>query len=163
MSVRTCDLCGSRLSVSSAAVDGLLLCRSCAERYTALCRECGSRIWKTDNFGDSDTVLCRDCYDGLYTRCHRCGTLLRRATACYGASDHLREHPYCDPCFARLPLAGLIHPYSYKGVRFLIGMFENSFLSRQYCKGTVFAPANTSYYCFVVWIFLSFPAISSRL
>ena len=106
MSVRTCDLCGSRLSASSAAVDGILLCRSCAERYTALCRECGSRIWKTGNFGDSDTILCRDCYDGLYTRCHRCGTLLRRATACYGVSDHLREHPYCDPCFARLPPAG---------------------------------------------------------
>lgn len=106
---------------SSAAVDGLLLCRSCVERYTAPCRECGSRIWKTDNFGDSDTVLCRDCYDGLYTRCHRCGTLLRRATACYGASDHLREHPYCDPCFARLPPAGLIHPYSYKPVPIFYG------------------------------------------
>ena len=121
MSVRICDLCGSRLSASSAVVDGLLLCRGCAERYTALCRECGSRIWKTDNFGDSDTVLCRDCYDGLYTRCHRCGTLLRRATACYGASDHLREHPYCDPCFARLPPAGLIHPYSYKPVPIFYG------------------------------------------
>lgn len=121
MSVRTCDLCGSRLSASSAAVDGILLCRNCEERYTALCRECGSRIWKTDNFGDSDTVLCRDCYDGLYTRCHRCGTLLRRATACYGASDYLREHPYCDPCFARLPPAGLIHPYSYKPVPIFYG------------------------------------------
>lgn len=77
-------------------------------------RECGTRIWKRDNFGDSDTILCRNCYDWRYTRCCRCGTLLRWATACYEDSDDLRERAYCDPCFARLSPAGVIHPYSHK-------------------------------------------------
>ena len=121
MSSRICDLCGNRIPAAANVIDRLHLCRRCRERYTVPCRECGTRIWKTDNFGDPVTALCRDCYDWRYTRCHGCGALLRTATACYESSDTLREHPYCDPCFARLSPPAAIHPYNYKPVPIFFG------------------------------------------
>lgn len=114
MSSRICDLCGNRIPAATNVIDSLHLCCRCRERYTVPCRECGTRIWKTDNFGDPVTALCQDCYDWRYTRCHGCGALLRTATACYESSDTLRDHPYCDPCFARLSPPAAIHPYNYK-------------------------------------------------
>ena len=69
----TCDHCGKEFPLDEALlVEGDRLCRHCAASLTALCDECGIRIYLEHDEGDSNRFLCPSCRERYYTRCDRC-------------------------------------------------------------------------------------------
>ena len=93
------------------AFDGHLFCESCLAEQTILCRDCGERIYCSQNEGTAEHPLCRDCYDEDYTYCQRCGRLLHTNNAYY-AGNH-EDTPYCGSCY-EIEFAHVIHGYNYK-------------------------------------------------
>lgn len=91
-----------------------LICRSCLEESTMLCRECGERIRREENAGDDRIPLCSCCYDAHYTNCSSCGRPLHLDVALYSSRDLDEETPYCHECYAELPQSRSIHDYYYK-------------------------------------------------
>lgn len=108
-----CDECGQRITAGEVVhMDGSILCESCADRFTVLCRNCNERIWR-DNAVDYD--LCSRCYEYDYTTCSDCGELIRYDDAYYTSDDEdSHEHPYCESCYHKIDAHSYIHDYYYK-------------------------------------------------
>ncbi len=61
--VRHCEHCGTEIHGEDyTEFDGELLCPSCLSRETLICTQCGERIWRDDNAGNSYTVLSQECF-----------------------------------------------------------------------------------------------------
>ena len=57
-----CDHCGEEFPLEETLlVEGDRLCRHCAAGLTALCDECGARIYLEHDEGDSNRFLCSSC------------------------------------------------------------------------------------------------------
>ena len=109
-----CELCGEELpETQQCFFDGEALCPDCLEERSVVCRECGTRIPRSDSAGN-DTPLCQDCYDDYYTHCCICGRLLRETQTYYDEGDEFDESPYCRSCYERRPQTDPIHDYYYK-------------------------------------------------
>ena len=62
----TCDHCGEEFPPEETLLaEGDRLCRHCAASLTALCDECGARIYIEHDEGDSNRFLCTSCYSSL--------------------------------------------------------------------------------------------------
>lgn len=90
---------------------GHLLCPTCLEAQTLVCRSCGERIWRNENAGTTDIPLCQSCYEEDYTTCDDCGRLISLDDAFYYEGscrcpecDHWAHHSHC------------IEEYSYKPI-----------------------------------------------
>lgn len=102
-----------RSSDQQQLFQGERLCSHCLEEDTVICRECGQRIWMSDNAGTDLHPLCQSCYIQDFTRCTRCGALIRLSSACYRESDEDGDNPFCDSCYYSLP-KDTIRDYYYK-------------------------------------------------
>ena len=57
-----CIQCGAEVRPEEAYhVAEEAVCPSCAEADTVECSYCGERIWRENDFGDSDMALCMAC------------------------------------------------------------------------------------------------------
>jgi len=108
-----CTECGEEFDREElTAFDGALLCRSCLEDATTICRCCGVRIWRSDAIDDD---LCQSCYDDDYTRCSDCGSVINYDDAYYTSGDESdHDYPYCYRCYHNHENHTSIHDYYYK-------------------------------------------------
>lgn len=112
MKTENCDSCGHSYPEGQLIeFDGQLLCSSCLESTTLICAHCGTRIWKDENAGDSDTPLCQHCYDRHYLNCSRCGRIIRNDDAYY--RDDSDDEPFCLICHTHYRQSE-INDYYYK-------------------------------------------------
>ena len=112
MKTENCDSCGHPYPEEQLIeFDGQLLCPSCLESATLICAHCGTRIWKDENAGDSDTPLCQHCYDRHYLNCSRCGRVIHDDDAYY--RDDSDDEPFCCDCHTRYRQSE-INDYYYK-------------------------------------------------
>lgn len=113
MKKNTCALCGAVLDMETCVeFDGQLLCPTCLMNETTVCRDCGTRIWNTDDNGDEHYgALCTRCREDNYTTCTQCGRLIHYDDACYLPDNN--DDPYCNGCYDELT-SERIHHYYYK-------------------------------------------------
>lgn len=112
MKTKNCDSCGNSYPEEQLIeFDGQLLCPNCLESATLICAHCGTRIWKDENAGDSDTPLCQHCYDRHYLNCSRCGRVIRDDDAYY--RDDSDDEPFCLNCHTHYRQSE-INDYYYK-------------------------------------------------
>lgn len=53
MEEKICSCCGAVIPRGQAhELDGEVLCGHCRETKTAVCEDCGARIWCRDDYGD---------------------------------------------------------------------------------------------------------------
>lgn len=90
--------------------DGLDLCQECFQQETIVCEDCGRRIWREDNCGDT-FYLCSPCYDRHYSRCSECDCLIHNSGAFYLPSR--QDEPLCETCYDALKDHANIHEYRY--------------------------------------------------
>ncbi len=90
--------------------DENLFCPSCLEEQTILCRDCGERIYRSENEGTAEHPLCSSCYDDDYTHCERCGRMIHNNNAHYFDDE---DYPYCRECYNNMSEQS-IHQYGYK-------------------------------------------------
>lgn len=107
-----CDECGSAVSEDDAmTMYDVTFCPDCSERQTVVCRDCGSRIWRSDAVDDN---LCQRCYEYNYTECSECGRVIRYDNAYYTDDDEdTHDYPYCESCYYERR-EKFIHDYYYK-------------------------------------------------
>lgn len=106
---RSCSVCGAAQE-DLEVFEGQLLCPSCLEDRTCLCRRCGQRFWTDQNAGDEEQPLCPECFEMYYTTCDECGTLLPLGEVYYDEEDHA----LCWTCYHRCQHSKLIQDYYYK-------------------------------------------------
>ena len=105
----TCSVCGVILSEKTAKeFDGQMMCEHCFCEKTAVCYNCGDRIWRDNNEGDGSIILCSHCRQYNFTACEECGTLVRSEDAYYDD-----DYPYCYECYEKL-MDRPIKNYSFK-------------------------------------------------
>lgn len=98
MKESTCIICEGVFPLGELTeFDDHLFCRSCLNEQTVLCSDCGERIYRSQNEGNSSIPLCYNCHEEDYTYCERCGRLIRRDNACYFDDDD--ENAYCENCY----------------------------------------------------------------
>lgn len=108
-----CDCCGKEyLSNELKEFDGQLLCPTCLQEKTVVCYNCGERIWRDDNEGDSQIPLCQACYDRYYVSCSHCGRIIHEDDVYYESRDD--SEPLCEACYSRRHSSGVIEDYYYK-------------------------------------------------
>ncbi len=100
-----CEICGD----DYFTLGDEILCSNCWDEETVECENCHTRIWLSDDAGDSNLHLCQRCYDNYFTTCEDCGRVIDRDLAHYDDDDY----PYCSECFEKRESAS-IHNYSYK-------------------------------------------------
>ncbi len=100
-----CEICGD----DYFTLGDEILCSDCWDEETVECENCHTRIWLSDDAGDSNLHLCQRCYDNYFTTCEDCGRVIDRDLAHYDDDDY----PYCSECFEKRESAS-IHNYSYK-------------------------------------------------
>lgn len=109
----SCDSCGREYLTSELTeFDGQLLCPDCLREKTIVCYNCGERIWRDDNEGDSRTPLCQTCYDRYYFSCTRCGRVIHEDDAYYETEDD--GEPLCEYCYNLRHHGGPIEDYYFK-------------------------------------------------
>ena len=97
MKESTCIICGGVFPLGELTeFDEHLFCRGCLNEQTVLCSDCGERIYRSQNEGNSSIPLCYSCHEEDYTYCERCGRLIRRDNACYFDDD---DNAYCESCY----------------------------------------------------------------
>lgn len=103
-----CSQCGCILDAFDAIYfDDRVFCEECLDEETTLCHECGTRIYRSEAFGDDDSrPLCERCYDDYYVNCYECGRLILRENGYYDEDDRI----VCNHCINKGP----IYNYSYK-------------------------------------------------
>lgn len=95
MEEKICSCCGVVIPQGQAhELDGEALCGHCWETKTAVCEDCGARIWCRNDYGDYHTHLCRECYERSYTNCCSCDALIHQDNAYY-----INNEPYCSHCY----------------------------------------------------------------
>ena len=107
-----CEFCGKELTAETCFEhEEKYMCSDCYETKTAVCVDCGVRIWRYNNAGCAHTILCSNCFDDYYTYCEECGQLIHNDETCY--EDDSSDIPYCRSCFERI-FESAIRSYSYK-------------------------------------------------
>lgn len=134
--IYNCSECNCQLSERDAiAIDGVYLCPSCAELFTVLCRDCGTRIWRTEAY---DGDLCEHCYDNNYTICVGCERVIPYNEAYYTHSDEdTHENPYCERCYPDHENDEIIHDYYYKPSPIFYSLDKNNDVPTQQCMSSL--------------------------
>lgn len=71
-----CAICGTIHEMDElVCVDGEYVCKDCLEENTVVCRDCGRRILKSNNYGNADMPLCQECFEDYYVVCEHCGAI----------------------------------------------------------------------------------------
>ena len=112
---QNCSMCNTEYPPEQLTeFNGELLCENCLQNETAICDHCGTRIWNTDDAGDSNIILCRTCCDEHYMTCERCGRLIHSDDAYYDSDCD--DIAYCHSCYSsrRREREVSIHDYFYK-------------------------------------------------
>ena len=110
----TCAVCGWE-NVSTQAIDGKRLCKSCEGKHTKKCPECG-QIHLKENFSSVHlsespyyASMCNDCYSLYIHRCDRCHTSFISKTPVHSFNGKT----YCNRCYERListcPICGEVY------------------------------------------------------
>lgn len=107
---RSCSMCGA-VQEDLEVFEGRLLCPSCLEEQTHLCRRCGQRFWADRNAGSPDRPLCPECFEEYYTTCDECGAIIPLGEAYYD-DDEAQE--LCWTCYSRRQRGKGIQDYYYK-------------------------------------------------
>ena len=122
-----CDECGAKIDIDDAInIDGIILCRHCADEITIECRHCGDRIWRSNSFRDT---LCYNCYERYYTVCSDCNRLINLDDAYYLDDDEFdHEYPYCEDCYDSHNSERIINDYYYKPDPVFFGNDSNLYM-----------------------------------
>lgn len=114
---RSCSVCGAAQE-DLEAFEGQMLCPSCLEDRTCLCRRCGQRFWKDQNAGNEEQPLCPECFEMYYTTCSECGTVLPLGDVYY---DDDGDRELCWSCYNQCRQEKAIQDYYYKPVPMFYG------------------------------------------
>ncbi|MBQ8301133.1 MAG: zinc-binding protein [Clostridia bacterium] len=110
--VLKCSFCDCELHASEPhTFDGKVMCYSCFESRTVVCRICGRTLWREDAV---DGNLCERCYEQNYTTCSECGVEMFYEDAFYVDGDYDHDDPLCSECYHGREDNRIIHDYYYK-------------------------------------------------
>jgi hypothetical protein len=110
METQKCTLCQNEHdSEDLIFFQDSLLCQSCLDSETVICRRCSERIWVNDA---EDEDLCQHCFDNYYVYCSDCGRVVHNDDTYYEEEDDYSDNPFCYDCYNNR--TRVINNYSYK-------------------------------------------------